>query len=569
MHFLLTRRELLALTLVFTLSLPAVTSRLYSSDEVQYYSYLRSLYFDGDVSFENEYRYFYENNIAQSGGFHETFLERETAAGRRVNYATMGCAILWLPFYATADVIVRATGIAEADGFSKPYVRGVAYASAFYGFLAVLLSIRAARHRGKTGHRGNTEETQDRDRQTGHRGNTEETQGRQGNAGHGGNTGHSGDTGHRRNTEEAQGRQENTGHGGNTGHRGDTEETQVGEFDGVFWAGVAVWLGTPLLFYMYVAPPFSHAASAFGVALFVNVWLHVRQRWSARGAFGLGLCAALLAMIREQDVFVAIGPAVDFALSASISNARFAVLNASHGPQSSGGRPFLQRGLIVAAGAGLLGFVVGYLPQLLAYNALNGYPGPASHVARKMYWYAPHGLQVLFSPHHGFLFWTPLTLLAIVGLVLLAVRRSAAGDSRRIGIIALLMVASQVYVAGSVASWTVAGAFGQRRFVCLTVILVIGLAALFSVIRGTSARPDGRAHTRPLAYAVPVVVALCVWWNIALMFQFATGLMNRQRLEPGRNAYHAFVTLPREAPALVYRYLTNRESFYRPPARTP
>src|SRR5688572_17684850 len=145
MLFLLSRRELLALTLLFLLSLPAVTTRLYSSDEVQYFSYLRSLYFDRDVSFENEYRYFYEENIAQSAGFHETFLERQTNAGRRVNYATMGCAILWLPFYAVADGIVRLTGIAEADGFSQPYVRAVAYGSAFYGFLAVLLSIRAAR----------------------------------------------------------------------------------------------------------------------------------------------------------------------------------------------------------------------------------------------------------------------------------------------------------------------------------------------------------------------------------------------------------------------------------------
>ena len=78
----------------------------------------------------------------------------------------------------------------------------------------------------------------------------------------------------------------------------------------------------------------------------------------------------------------------------------------------------------------------------------------------------------------------------------------------------------------------------------------------------THARPKGRAYW----YAA---IGVCVWWNIALMFQFATGLMDRQRLEPARNAYHAFVTVPREAPSLVFRYLTNRESFYRPPQRTP
>src|SRR5690606_27687311 len=99
-----------------------VTSRLYASDEIEYFAYLRSLYFDRDVSFENEYRYFYDRNIARSAGFHETFLERETAAGRRVNYATMGSAVLWLPFYAAADAYTRATGTFEADGFSRPYI---------------------------------------------------------------------------------------------------------------------------------------------------------------------------------------------------------------------------------------------------------------------------------------------------------------------------------------------------------------------------------------------------------------------------------------------------------------
>jgi hypothetical protein len=40
--------------------------------------------------------------------------------------------------------------------------------------------------------------------------------------------------------------------------------------------------------------------------------------------------------------------------------------------------------------------------------------------------------------------------------------------------------------------------------------------------------------------------------------------MDRQRLELRRNAYDAFVTLPRKAPELLYRYFTERSSFYRP-----
>jgi hypothetical protein len=128
---MLSRREAIFLVVLFLASLPAVTTRLYSSDEVQYFSYLRSLWFDRDVSFENEYRYFYDHNIAQTPGFYDTFLVRtEAATGRRINYATMGCAMLWSPFYAVGDLVartMRAAGSSIAvDGYSRPYVSAVA-----------------------------------------------------------------------------------------------------------------------------------------------------------------------------------------------------------------------------------------------------------------------------------------------------------------------------------------------------------------------------------------------------------------------------------------------------------
>ena len=59
------------------------------------------------------------------------------------------------------------------------------------------------------------------------------------------------------------------------------------------------------------------------------------------------------------------------------------------------------------------------------------------------------------------------------------------------------------------------------------------------------------------------MLALCVWWNVALIAEFGTGLMNRQRLELRQNAYDAFVTLPRRLPALASRYFLDRNSFYR------
>jgi hypothetical protein len=466
-----TRRQWILLVCLFLLSLPAVTPRIYSSDEIQYFAYLRSAWFDRDLAFDNEYQYFYDRGIAKSAGFHETFLERTTPTGRRINFGTIGCAILWAPFYAVGDVLARATG-ADVDGYSKPYIAAVAYGSAVYGFLAVVFAILTARRLGFS----------------------------------------------------------------------------------AFIAAVAVWLGTPLLFYMYVAPPFSHACSAFGVALFTYVWIRVREDWSVRGLAALGAAGALMAMVREQDLFFIAGPAVDF-LWSRVSEARPPAVASAKAGGAIG---------IVAA---IIAFVAVFTPQAVTYLVLNGHLGPHSSVARKMNWMSPNALHVLFSTEHGFFVWTPLALIAILGLVASAVRPvasavpPAASAFRRkdpIWLCFLLMVALQIYVGGSVESWTVAGAYGQRRFIALTAAMVIGLCGMQYAMKSTAARRT-----------LMTVVALAVYWNLALIAEFSIGLMDRQRLEPGKNAYHAFVTLPRQAPSLIYRYLFDRSSFYRGATREP
>ena len=246
-YLMLSRREAIGTLLVlFTCSLPAVTARLYSSDEVEYFSYLRSLWFDHDVSFENEYRISTITTSASRRDFHDTFLELTTpASGRRDQLRDDGrapsCGRRFMPPRRRSSRHAGGGPRRRGGWLFAPYVSAVAYGSAFYGFCAIVLSVR---RRGRI-----------------------------------------------------------------VGKR-------------ALSSGLIVWVGTPLLFYSYIAPPFSHACSAFAVALFVTLWLHVRRSWPVGGAVALGFAAAIMAMVREQDIFFVLGVLADFSVTLVSSRRR-------------------------------------------------------------------------------------------------------------------------------------------------------------------------------------------------------------------------------------------------------
>jgi len=466
-----------ALVLLFLLTLPLVTPRVRGADEIEYFSYLRSLVFDRDVEFGNEYERFYAADPQGLAGFKATFLDRrETETGRHINFAPLGCALLWSPFYLLAHAGVlaaRALGArVAADGFSFPYVAAVCYGSAFYGLAGLLLVHRTLR-------------------------------------------------GHGRMPEPA-----------------------------ATLSVAALWLGTPLLYYMTLAPAFSHAPGVFAVALLV--WLSLRA--ATRGSGGtagspqleqrarihyaramdasswewamIGAAGGLAALVREQDGLFLIIPAgllLHLAIAARSWGAALA--------------------RAVAMGSAAL---LAFSPQLLAYRALTGRFGPSRLVARKMSWPSPHLLQVLFDPGHGLFAWSPLLLVATGGLVYLLWRR------RDLTVVLLaLALLLQVWINGAVESWTQAGAFGSRRFVSSTPIFAWGLAAFLAAV------PARRFRLAVLA------LVFFVWWNVGLMVQFGLKLMERQRLEWPRVAVNQVSEVPRHLVRAAWLFFTDRERLVR------
>lgn len=437
------RRLLVA---VFVLTLPLVTLRIRGADEIQYYSHLRSLVFDGDLEFENEYRWFVARDPKGLAAFQETFLDRrEPVTGRPINFTPVGCALLWSPFYLLAHLGVlaaRALGAGvPADGFSRPYQAAACYASAVYGWLGLLLLHAVLRRR--------------------------------------------------------------------------FAEPEAA------WAVTAVWLASPLLYYMTLAPGFSHASSVFAVSLLL--WLSLRasdsgrlRDWALAGVAG-GLCG----LIREQDALFLAIPAGLLAWDAWRTRQ-------------------LGRTARSLAALGLTAAAV-FAPQLLVYRVLNGSLGPSTLVTRKLSRASPHFFQVLFDPEHGLFLWSPLLAAAAAGLLYEAWRRREA-----LATVLLLALLLQVWINGAVLSWHQAGAFGSRRFVASTAMFAFGLAAVLEAL-------DARRAI------VAAGLAVCVWWNVSLMIQFGLKLMDRQRLEWPKVAVNQFTEVPRRLGRTALLFFTDRE----------
>jgi len=106
-----------------------------TSDGIDHYVYLRSLFVDHDLDLANDYALVSPRGESDAP---------ETPLGRTGNAHPVGPALVWAPFYLFADLVARLTGAAR-DGLSPLYLNAVAVASLLYGWLGLLLLYWTAR----------------------------------------------------------------------------------------------------------------------------------------------------------------------------------------------------------------------------------------------------------------------------------------------------------------------------------------------------------------------------------------------------------------------------------------
>jgi hypothetical protein len=459
-------RKLERLLLVVFLFSLALLNPWVRGDGVGYYAFARAPLIEHNLDFERDYQ---EANASFRGARLDENSQPKpifrTLTGHLDNHFTVGPAILWAPFLLVAHVgvlLARAMGSpVAADGFSAPYRIAMAFGTALYGFLGLLLATRIAR--------------------------------------------------------------------------------QYVDVRWAFLAAISVWWASSLPVYMYFNPSWSHAHSAFAVALFLWYWHETRRQRTASQWCVLALIAGLMLNVYYANAMLLLVLAVE-----AVGQYIVAFRDLARG--GPGAAQLLKRHLLFGAIA-----VLALTPTFVTRYIIYGSPFESGYLPlRNWAWRSPFFLAVLFSSNHGLLVWTPVVVLGVAGLLLLWRREP------RVGAPFLTAALGFYLLIACYPDWAGISSYGNRFFVSLTALFIVGLSVLLDRAAKLVRSP------RAMLAGAAVVLGCLMLWNLAFVFQWGTHLVPaRGPIVWSEMIHNQFSVVPRQISAKVQAYLFHRSNLMR------
>ena len=372
---------LLALFLLQWLFLQSIREPTW--DAVSYYIYARSVVFDRDLQFENDYQLSYPT--AGEHFAYKALDQVKTETGRVANLFAVGTALLWLPWLTVLRVAALFLFPVEVGltGYERFFVSNLAALSALFGFLAILLSYCVAQ--GAINRRL------------------------------------------------------------------------------ALVSAATLMFATPMLYYQFREPMYSHTASALAVSLCVFVWWRRHDtKVTAWHALGLGALIGLAGLVRWQNLAYLLLP--------FMSSLMLWVKEPERRSRQVWG-PALQN-LLLSGVAALAVFTLQMAMWRVLYGSFITIPQGNTFID----WRASFLIPLLFSSFRGLLPWMPVFFLALIGLLALSKRKPL------LGLPLLLMLLLAIYINGSTRDWFAGGGYGPRRLTSELVIFVVGYAAFLKLL---------------------------------------------------------------------------------------
>jgi hypothetical protein len=303
-----------------------------------------------------------------------------------------------------------------------------------------------------------------------------------------------------------------------------------------FLATIAIWWASSLPVYMYFNPSWSHAHSAFVVALFLWYWDATRERRSLSQWLALGLIVGLM-----LDVYYANLMIVSVLVMEALS--QYAGIMRSGRSAAASFLELLTQHLLCC-----LVVLVVMIPTFVSRWIVYGGPFETGYVSiRDFLWHSPVFFNVLFSSNHGLLAWTPLVGFAIFGLLLFAFRFP------KVGVPFFTALAAFYAFISFYPDWAGISSYGNRFFISLTPLFILGLGYLLEYVSQLFASPR-------TTIMVSCGVLVCfVLWNLGLIYQWGTHLVPaRGAVSFHQAAYNQFYVVPRQLTSHLHSYFFKR-----------
>ena len=304
---------------------------------------------------------------------------------------------------------------------------------------------------------------------------------------------------------------------------------------------IAIWGATALPVYMYFNPSWSHAHSAFTVALFLWYWHETRFQRSLSQWLLLALIAGLMLNVYYANAMLLFVPLIE-SLSLFLASLRRSNDSATKASSSFLASLFQ---LILFVFVTLVCLIPTFLTRLITY----GSPLESGYIPLKDWlWSSPAFRGVLFSPNHGLILWTPILALSILGLFIFWRREPRIG-----GPFLAAFLAFYLFIA-CYPDWAGISSYGNRFFISLTPLFILGLAVFFN--RFSAASSSIRSSLVGCA-----LIALLILWNAGLMFQWGTHLIPARGPVSFRDVtYNQFFVVPHQLGTSLSRFFFKRKA---------
>jgi hypothetical protein len=268
--------------------------------------------------------------------------------------------------------------------------------------------------------------------------------------------------------------------------------------------------GTNLFYYTAGHAAMPHVALFFLVSLLMHLTIRFYENPSWRLALLLGLTGSLITLIRPNHLLLWLIPALYGIYNQSTLKSRL---------------QFFRKNFRYYLSWPVIGFIV-LLPQLFYWQYLTDHWVYYSYGEEGFFWGNPQVWRTLFSFRNGWLIYTPLMALGLIGLVFL--RRFA--REWTIAVITIFVLGS--YVISSWWCWWYGGNFGNRVFIDLYPLLSLGLAATISRLHHVTVQYWQK-------YALLAVAVLFVALNLFQTLQYTRGLIHYDAMTPA--AYRSVI----------------------------